>query len=184
MTSARELEGFLVLLATPCGMRHGSRTERCPYMGVDRGPTWPTDVAVEQEPLDDYVFGSLKDFDTNLIPDYRIARLLYDRFALSPRSYEIIACTSDPSATIIRSLCLSSTQPRGYDVAAVRADYWSIADDLSCSPWAAVYQGHLNDFGLFNDREIAQAYLEQYISRGEPDCDSPFEVFHITRIVP
>jgi hypothetical protein len=155
---------------------------RLRYLGVDRLPAHPSDDENERDALEEYVFGGIKNDVTNLIPSLDAAVRLQRLFAASKHGYEILFCSEGPRAAQSNQEHEVPTEQLGYDVAAIRGDYWSIVADLSSSDWAARFRSSLNAFGLFARRDDAEAYLREYLDHDEPDSDSPFEVVYVTRV--
>ena len=150
----------------------------------DRVPPYPTDDENEQDALEQYVFGDYKNDATNLISSFDSAVRLYLLLSLSKHRYEILCCCKDPE--VVRSVERDSVEIEhlGYDVAAVRRDYWSIVADLPQKSWTSRFRNRLNGFGLFARRADAETYLREYRDRGEPDSDSPFDVVYVARVLP
>jgi len=167
------LRGFLVVRAPDTGMR---------YRGVDRVPPYPTDDESERAALEEYVLGDHKDDTTNLIPSIDDAVRLQRSLSSRAGKYEVLFCCENPD--IVRTMEWGGVdiEQLGYDVAAIRADYWSIVSDLSKNEWASKFRSRLNEFGLFAGRADAEAYLREYRERREPDSDSPFDVVYVFRV--
>ncbi len=179
--------GFLVVLADT-----GYRNARNPrYVGVDRLPPYSpmpygTHLPEETEPLEAYVFGDYKSPDSSLITDYLKALELWGQFAVSRRRFEILFCgvgPDDPKLCKTQSLT-KAIDALGYDVAGMRGDCWSIVEDIPASEWAAPFAQALNENGLLSLRVEAQRYLDGYREHKEPDCDIPFDVVFVARVIP
>jgi hypothetical protein len=175
--------GFLVVLLTREYRPEESIDSNPRYLGVSRIPAYPSEYKEEECPLDDYVFGAVKSRETNLIPDYDGARRLLHRFAVSPRAFEIIFCCSDPEDAPLKGLGPDSVVALGYDVATIRADYWSIVEDLVFSPWAQPFQQRLNEYGLLPNKADAARFLQEYRNHQEADCEAPFEIICVMRVL-
>jgi hypothetical protein len=172
--------GYLVVRCHP---PDGSGRPEKPYQGVGRVPAYPPDDEEEEPMVDDYVFGGLKDDDTNLIPSLDTARELFESLAAIGRhEYEIIYCCHGPEL-VCAALHNQHVEQLGYDVVSF-ADYWSIVDDFVPSTWATPFFRSLNEHGLFRKRTDAEAYLRHYRAHGEPDNDAPFEIVHVSRVLP
>jgi hypothetical protein len=180
LTTMNVPTGFLVVRSQPDSSGNPLR-----YCGVDRVPPYSphetADGPHEQAVLEQYVFGEYKDEATNVILSFERALQLFRSFSSSRHKYEIVFCSE--SEQILPNLGPDlRVEPLGYDVAAVRGDYWSIVDDFSPSEWASLYRRQLNEFGLFRGKQEARAYLMEYRERGEPDGDFAFDVVHVARI--
>lgn len=170
--------GYLVVLPP----RGGAGALDGGYEGVDRVPAYPGDTAEETQVLDSYVFGDYKDSRTNLIPSLEAAEDLSARLSRTGREYEVLVCCEGPESELVRSVEPARVEHLGFDVAAVQADYWSIVDDFSTSPWTEQLRSGLNEHGLFQTERDAARYLREYKRRNEPDSDSPLEVVYVARI--
>jgi hypothetical protein len=170
--------GFLVVLAPGTGTYDTPRV----YEGVDRVPGYPGDTDEETIALDFYVFGDCKDPRTNLIPSVDTAKDLSARLSVTGRKYEVILCCEGPDSESLLALPRTCVEHLGFDVAAIQADYWSIVDDFSKSPWAERFRACLNEHGLLGSERDAAQYLREYKHRNEPDSDSPLEVVYVARI--
>jgi hypothetical protein len=152
-------------------------------MGIDRVPAFPSKRDIENSVLDAYVFGSYKDRTTNLIPDYGRALELWQRLSASDRRFEVLWCSTDPSIPTPDSPSpRMAYDPLGFDVSAIGGDYWSVVDDISRSEWAVRFVSLLNQNGLFQARDDALAYLDEYVRNREPDWDSGLRVVFVARI--
>ncbi len=167
--------GFLVVLEP----RPSPNTGKL-YAGVDRVPTYPSEIPGEERAMDAYLFGGLKDDSTNLIPSLRKAVRLCKMLRRGGRRFEIIHVQS-----AIHSVagCPPEIEGEhlGYDVAGVSGDCWSIVLDFPVSDWALPYRERLNQYGLFVEGADARSYLEDYRAHNEPDADSPFDVVEVMR---
>lgn len=170
--------GFLVVLATKTESNRGPAT----YEGVDRMPGYPGDRPDQTAALDFYVFGECKDPRTNLIPHIEVARDLLAQLSRGGRRYEIILCCEGPDSEALTRLPAACAERLGFDVAAIRSDYWSIVDDFSKSSWAEPFRSGLNEHGLFRSGKDAERYLREYKRRNEADSDSPLEVVYVVRL--
>lgn len=172
------LAGFLVVLCSP--------EERNPrnvdYLGIDRVPEYPPTDALEAKAMDEYVFGDYKNPDTNLIPTFELANKLLSAFAASPRKFEVIFCCEGPDCPYLRSLDAQKKQELGFDVTGLSGDYWSIVGDIPDVEWTEAYKHSLNSFGLFNTREEAQRFLNDYREHREADWDSSFKVIYVVKV--
>lgn len=175
--------GFLVVRSVEFSRPDEAESLRSRYHGVDRVPPYPSDDEGEQDALDQYVFGNYKDGATNLIPSYAAALRLQRLFLSSKHRYEILFCCKGPEAVKNLEQGNVDIEHLGYDVAAVRGDYWSIVDDFSRNEWASEFRRKLNPFGLFPQRTDAEEYLREYRDRREPDSDSPFDVLYVVRVL-
>ncbi len=132
--------------------------------------------------IDEYVFGSYKDEATNLIGSLEDAHRLLGLFSSSSYEYEIIYCCYGPEEARTIAAEGIDTEERGYDVALLQGDGWSIVDDFAQGAWACSFRKGLNEFGLFVRREDAEAYLRKYRSHREADSDMDFVVTFVTRV--
>jgi hypothetical protein len=173
------LAGFLVVLAEARNRRTGR-----PYSGVARVPTYPTEVPGEESAMDEYVFGGLKDPDTNVISSLNAAVRLCKVLGRAGRRYEIIYCRDADQPIAGFGEEIDSAEHLGYDVATVRTECWSIVEDFAHSDWAKPYRRRLNRNGLFAERADAEAYLREYRAHSEPDADFPFDVVEVIKIGP
>jgi hypothetical protein len=174
--------GFLVVRSVEPFRLAGKGSLRLRYRGVDRVPPYPSDDEDEQEAVEQYVFGNYKDDATNLIPSFDAAVRLQRSLSSSKHRYEILFCCEDPKAVQGIEERGVHVEHLGYDVAAIRGDYWSIVADFSANDWAARFRSCLNALGLFTRKEDAEAYLREYRDKGEPDSESPFDVVYVTRV--
>jgi hypothetical protein len=148
-------------------------------------PTYPSKIRGEERGMDEYVFGRVKDKDTNLIPSLETAVGLCKMLGRGGRRFEIIYCSDTEQQPILRcELEIGSTEFLGYDVAGISGDCWSIVDDFSSNDWARPYRQRLNPSGLFLERADAESYLRDYRAHGEPDADSAFDVIEVIRVTP
>jgi hypothetical protein len=153
------ISGFLVVLADARNRVTGE-----PCAGVGRMPSYPSDNPLEELGMDEYVFGGLKDPDTNVIPTPEVAARLCEMLSSGGRRFEMIYCRDSDQA--IPSSGLAGMERLGYDIATVRTECWSLAEDFSQSDWATSYRHRLNANGLFDERSDAQAYLRDYRAHG------------------
>jgi hypothetical protein len=136
------LSGFLVV----CEPRLSRNTGKI-YAGVGRMPTYPSKIPGEESAMDHYVFGGVKDCDSNTIPLLGAAVRLCNLLSRAGRRFEIIFCRAAqqqiPGFEQVRGI-----DSLGYDVATVRTECWSIVDDICPSDWAVPYRQQLNKNGL------------------------------------
>lgn len=177
--------GYLVVRVNSEPLTRKSYTNNPHYKGVALIPPYPSDDIFEQEPLDRYVFGDFKDKDTNLIPSYERAKTLCTWLnELSKKYlYEIVLCCDSFENLKGHNLPMGCTESRGYDIATIRGDYWSIVEDMPADPWTTQYKVLLNQNGLFTDRAEAVNYLSEYKERGAPDCDMPLDIIYIAKVL-
>lgn len=173
------LSGFLIVLADARNRLTGG-----PYAGVARVPPYPSKIPGEERAMDDYVFGGLKDLDTNVIPSLNAAVPLCKMLSSGGRRFEIIYCRDADQSIASSGPEIESAEHLGYDIATVRTEYWSIVEDFSPSAWAVPYRQRLNSNGLFVSKADADSYLRDYRAHGEPDADFPFDVVEVIRIKP
>jgi hypothetical protein len=176
--------GYLVVLKTPERQPGGGSRLNDRYSGVNRIPAYPSAFPEEAVALDDYIFGTLKSENTNLIPDLASATDLLNRFSGSPREFEIILCCPGPHSKEYQALQPNLAVPLGYDVALVKGDGWSIVDDFASDQWATQFLTRLNEHGLFREQRDAEDYLRAYRQHQEPDADMPFEIVFVARVFP
>lgn len=176
--------GFLVVRSADPDRPRDNAGIPSRYSGVDRVPPYPTDDPDEQEPIEQYVFGEYKDKATNLIPSFDSTVRLLRSLSSRKHKYEILFCSENGDVVPNIEQVGLKVERLGYDVAAVRSDYWSIVGDFSRSEWASRFRNCLNESGLFRQRADAEAYLTEYRDRGEPDGDSPFDVVFVARVSP
>jgi hypothetical protein len=167
------ISGFLVVLADARNRVTGEL-----YAGVGRMPPYPSDNTLEERGMDEYIFGGLKDPDTNVIPSLDAAARLCEMLSGGGRRFEIIYCRDADQA----SPGLAGMEWLGWDVATIRTECWSLAEDFSQGDWALPYRYRLNADGLFSERADAEAYLCDYRAHGGPDADFPFDVIEIFRV--
>ena len=156
------------------------------YQGVSRIPAYPSDFEEENPILDDYVFADYKSLDTNLIPTYDKAVELWKRLSISRRQFDVIAWCVNEDDPLLETVSQAGARwkPLGFDVAGIGGDHWSIVEDSSIQPWARRFLRVLNDHGLFEDREIADEYLREYIRNREADWDIGFQVGLVVQVEP
>jgi hypothetical protein len=132
--------------------------------------------------MDEYVLGDIKDAETNLIPSRREALRLQKTLKESGERFDVIYCRNTSDSLRGTDLQMQNSEWLGYDVAAIRGDYWSIVDDFSPEEWATSFRRGLNDHGLFSEKSDAEQYLREYRARDDADADAPFEVVEVARI--
>jgi hypothetical protein len=166
--------GFAITLVIP--ERVSDANPR--YRGIDCSPAIPSQIPEESAALHDYVFGEYKSEDSNLISTIELAMDLWTRLSASPRQFEIVGwAPTEDDFRLTNLLPRDGTcVVRGYDVANISSDYWSIVHDLPRCPWTSRYLSTINNWGLFQSREAAARYLEEYRRRREADWDCAFEV--------
>ncbi len=173
------VSGFLVVLEPKVSRNTGKL-----YAGVGRVPPYPSNEPAQEPAMDEYVFGGVKDPDTNMIPSLGAAVRLCNMLNCGSRRFEIIYCRDGDQPFPRSELEIETAEPLGYDIATVRTEYWSIVDDISPSDWAIPYRRLLNSSGLFYSRTDAEDYLRDYRAHKEWDADFPFEVVEVIRIKP
>jgi hypothetical protein len=164
------MHGYLVVLA---------ESKSREYKGVNRIPPYPAECPDEAAATEAYALGDFKSLETNLIDTHERAFALLRMYARSQRQFEVIRCDTK-DLEIAESGCAATCY--GYDVAAIPADYWSIVDDIDQSPWAASYRSALNEYGLFQDRAMADNYLRDYRANSSADADAPFIVVRVDHV--
>jgi hypothetical protein len=179
MTEHLTLSGFLVVLEPRLSRNTGKF-----YAGVGRVPPYPSGNPAEARAMDEYVFGGVKNPDTNVIPSLEAAVRLCQMLNLGGRRFEIIYCRDGEQRIPDPELEIESTETLGYDVATVRTEHWSIVDDISLNDWAAPYRRRLNPNGLLPERADAEGYLHDYRAHKEWDADFPFDVVEVIKIKP
>jgi hypothetical protein len=179
MTEHLRISGFLVVLEPKVSRNTGKL-----YAGVGRMPPYPSKEPAEALAIDEYVFGGVKDFDTNVIPSLGAAVRLCNMLHWGSRRLEIIYCRDGDQPFPRSELEIETPEQLGYDVATVRTGYWSIVDDISPSDWAISYRRLLNGNGLFSSLTDAEDYLRDYRAHKEMDADFPFDVVEVIRIKP
>ena len=174
------LAGFLIVIADARNRLTGR-----PYAGVARVPAYPSEIPGEERAMDDYVFGGLKDPETNVIPSLSAAVRLCKMLSRSGRRFEIVYCrdADQPISSSSSEVAIESAEHLGYDIATVRTECWSIVEDFTQSDWAKPYRWRLNRNGLFAERADAEAYLRDYRAP-EFDADFPFDVIDVIGVTP
>ena len=92
------------------------------YAGVGRVPPYPSNEPAEELGIDEFVFGGVKDPDTNLIPSLGAAARLCNMLNCGRRTFEIIYCR-DGEPLPPSELEIEIAEPLGYDIATVRTEY-------------------------------------------------------------
>jgi hypothetical protein len=148
------------------------------YAGIGLVPSVPSGLAEESAVLDEYVFGDYKDSDSNLIPAFARAVELLSQLKRSPRIFSLVTWSSGPDDPFLKAAVPRSASlvHRGFDVANVATDCWSIVQDLPVGEWVARHSSSLNEFGLFPDHRVAAQYLDEYRRRREADWDCAFQI--------
>ena len=171
------LSGFLVVLEPRLSRNTGKL-----YAGVGRIPPYPSQHDGEESAMDEYVFGDVKDPDTNVIPSLEAAILLCGKLSSSGRRFEILYCRDAQQPISISGSEMPRIEHLGYDVATVRSEGWSIVDDISVRDWAAVFRQALNANGLLPTKADADAYLRAYRLNGDHDADFQFDIVEVMRV--
>lgn len=171
------LSGFLVALEPKLSRNTGKL-----YAGVGRVPPYPSQHAAEVTAMDDYVFGDVKDIDTNVIPSLEAAIVLCAKLSSGGRRFEILYCRDGQQPIPVSGSEMRRVEHLGYDVATVRSEGWSIVDDISVRDWAASFRQVLNANGLFPKKVDAEAYLRAYRLNGDPDANFQFDIVEVMRV--
>jgi hypothetical protein len=176
--------GFLVVLADARNRATGG-----PYAGVARVPYYhPSgDVRVgyaEKPAINEYVFGDVRDEDTNLIPSLEGAVKLSGMLRSGGRQFEIIYCRDVERPFLVSLVGIASIECLGYDVADTGGTYYSIVEVFSIGAWATPHAQRLNANGLFGEQSDAEAYLRDYRARKENKWHAPFDVVEVMRVTP
>lgn len=171
--------GFLVVLP-PIQSPSTGRS----YAGVDRLPYYPPEIPGEAELIDKYVFGEIKNFDSNLIDSFERAKELQISLSEKGRDFEVIYCRHLNSSLPKHLLTAVTAKSLGYDVAGIKGDYWSIVNNFSSRNWAVSYKERLNTNGLFPQHSDAESYLREYQKHGDVDWNSDFDIVEVFQIQP
>jgi len=162
--------GYLVIQITPNDRAFGKPPSVSGYRGVHWLPPFSVDEFVPGTAADDYVFGDYVDETSGLIPDFSKAYDLLKRLQRErPRPYEILYCRTGHDMGKGDLPAYPPMKFYGYDVAGITGDKWSVLYVFPSGAWAATYRTKLNDFGLFPQKKTAERFLEEYVTRGEPD---------------
>lgn len=182
----KDISGFLVVRTHRTIIGNGvSCTLNPRYRGVALMPTYPSDDPYEQEVLEEYVLGDFRDDDTNLIPSLEKANKLctwLNEFS-KKYLYEVLFCCDASKSYPDFALLNCTMETRGYDIATIRGDYWSIVEDMPPDDWVLKYKSVLNEKGLFSTRKEAKDYLLEYIRRAAPDCEMPFDIVYVASVL-
>ena len=176
--------GFLVVESRQPG-DHFTDLANPRYEGVWRVPSWPPDLAQEQDAMSYYVFSpDVKDECTNVILSLERVQDVHRRLSQGGRAFEIIFCCPGADSEDLSRLGPLRWEHLGYDVAVIAdGDYWSIVADFCRSDWAVPFQSKLTDHGLFDNKCDAEGYLGQYIAHNEADADSQWDIVYLVRIL-
>lgn len=152
------------------------------YCGVDRVPVY--EVGHERRTaMERFVFGNMRDKNTNLITSFSDAIELRNALVESGEEYEVLFCCENKDEAMAGKEPGEARLGLGFDIAVLRGDYWSIVGDMAPGLWAERFRCLLNEHGLFDQREDAERYLVEYRMHGEADSEYPFQVLFVARVI-
>lgn len=125
--------------------------------------------------MDQYVFEARYSDDNGFIPELRDARELLRLFAQSPRQFEIIYCEAVESEMPVTGPGLSS-RFLGFDAG---DPLYSIVGDFPPDREMHHFFEALNENGLFDQRENARRYRDEYNRLRLADWSEDYRVWAI-----
>jgi hypothetical protein len=132
--------------------------------------------------MDEYLFGEIRDPESNLIPTIAGAFKLYERLSSGSLKFDVLFCSSDPQLSQSPDNEVPIAETLGWDVACVRGDYSSIAGHFTSETWGRKYANLRNTYGLFERRTDAEGYLAEYRRRREHDWEMEFDVIFLAQV--
>ena len=163
--------GYLVILTVN---EYVKTSEQNKYKGVDNFPSHyddpPEELLPEKEAMDLYVWTDrFVEDDEAFMLDLETAKTYLDMLNISHRKFEIIYVIITETGEEKPPDVEAEFEFRGYDVAWITGDKWSILFDFPEE--LSQYKKHLNKNILFDSINIAKEYRAKYIEMKLPDWD-------------